>query len=170
MCRTPIKYAEYKQELDSVYHKIHLSGQIIDGTMYGQLKKDVLESLIHIVLMDQYSRELGVAVDESEVRQTFGAAVARYPSENTFRQSLKTAGLTEADILIRLRRSLATRQVVQTRIAPTISVTDDEVKAYCDAHPCEFEHGALVHAAHILIKVNPLAEKETRQDAKQKIV
>ena len=62
----PIKKAQYKQELDSTYQRFHQSGQMIDGTMFEQLKKEVRESLINLILMDQYSQKLSIKVDEAK--------------------------------------------------------------------------------------------------------
>lgn len=166
----PIKKAKYKQELDSTYQRFHQSGQMIDGRMYEQLKQEVRESLIHLILMDQYSQKLSIKVDEALLEETFQKAVDKYPSRKVYRKSLKEAGLTEADLRTRLKRTLAAQQVVKSHIEPGIKVTQEEVRAYYDAHAFEFEHDVLVHAAHILIKVPPFADDKAREKARQRIL
>jgi peptidyl-prolyl cis-trans isomerase C len=165
-----IKRAEYKQELNSNYQRFHQAGQMVDGSMYEQLKKEVLESLINLLLLDQYSQKLGIAVDDALVEEHYQKAIARYPSKRKFKKALIDSGLTVSDLRARLRRTLAAQEVVQTRIAPGIEVTDEEVKAYYEQNAFEFEHGIQVHAAHILIKVPPFAEDEERQKAKARIL
>lgn len=165
----PIKKAKYKQELDSTYQRFHQSGQMIDGTMFEQLKVEVRESLINLILMDQYSQKLSINVDETKLAEYYQKAVDKYPSKRAYKKSLKEAGLTVDDIKTRLKQTLAAQQVVNSQIEPGINVTQEEVRAYYDDNSFEFEHGVLVHAAHILIKVPPFADKKARQEAKQRI-
>ncbi len=167
---SPIKYAEFKQELDSTYKRFHEAGQLVDGLMYEQLKDEILESLINLRLLYQHSQDKGIRIDESEVDSYYQAKVAQYPSKRDYETSIKAAGLTDADITMRIRRTLGAQKFVEKHIAPQVTVTDEEVQAYYEANPNEFEHNVLVHAAHILIKVSPWADKETRRKAKQKLV
>lgn len=166
----PIKKAKYKQELDSTYQRFHQSGQLIDGTMFEQLKIEVRESLINLILMDQYSQKLSIKVDEAKLEEYYQKAVEKYPSKRAYKKSLKEASLTEADLKTRLKRTLAAQQLVKSQIEPGITVTQEEVRAYYDDHSFEFEHGVLVHAAHILVKVPTFADKKARQKAKQRIL
>lgn len=165
----PIKKAAYQQELDSTYQRFHQSGQMIDGSMYEQLKSEVLESLINLILLDQYGRSQGIGVNDAQVEQVFQEAVTQYPSKRKFIKSLQEAGLTEVDIRTRLKRTLRAQKVVQTLVAPRVTVTEEELKFYYNQNPYEFEHDVQVHAAHILIKVNPFAGDNERQKAKQHI-
>jgi peptidyl-prolyl cis-trans isomerase C len=167
---SPIKYAEFKQELDSTYMRFHESGQLVDGLMYEQLKDEILESLINLRLLYQHSQAKGIRVDDDEVESYYQARVAQYPSKRHYENSIKAAGLTNADIKLRIRRTLGAQKFVEEHVAPKATVTDAEVKAYYEANPNEFEHDVLVHAAHILIKVSPWADKETRRKAKEKLV
>jgi peptidyl-prolyl cis-trans isomerase C len=167
---SPIKYAEFKQELDSTYMRFHESGQLVDGLMYEQLKEEILESLINLRLLYQHSQAKGIRIDDGEVESYYQAKVAQYPSAHDYTTSIKEAGLTDADIKMRIRRTLGTQKFVEEHVAPKATVTDAEVKAYYEANPNEFEHDVLVHAAHILIKVSPWADKQIRRKAKEKLV
>jgi peptidyl-prolyl cis-trans isomerase C len=167
---SPIKYTEFKQELDSTYTRFHEAGQLVDGLMYEQLKDEILESLINLRLLYQHSQAKGIRIDDGEVESYYQARVAQYPSADDYEKSLKAAGLTDADIKMRIRRTLGAQKFVEDHVAPKATVTDEEVKAYYEANPNEFEHDVLVHAAHILIKVSPWADKETRRKAKEKLV
>jgi peptidyl-prolyl cis-trans isomerase C len=166
----PVKKVEYKAELDLTYNRLHESGQLIDGDMFMQLKADVVESFINLILLDQYSQKQGLQIDDAQVEQLYQKAMAKYPSKRQFKSSLKETGLTEADLRTRLKRTLSAQNVSQKLIVPTITVTDEEIKAYYDANAYEFEHDVQVHAAHILIKVFPFANAEDRQKAKQRIL
>ncbi len=165
-----IKKGEYKQELDTTYRRFHEAGQMIDGSMFEQLKKEVLESLINLILMDDYSKELSLAVDASDVEKHYQKAVSNYASKRAYREALKKAGITESDLRARIKRTLAAKMVVKEHVYPKIIVTDEEVKNYYEENAYEFEHDVQVHAAHILIKVPPFADKDFRQKAKQRIL
>jgi peptidyl-prolyl cis-trans isomerase C len=165
-----ITYAEYKQALDSTYQRFYEMGQLVDGSMYEQLKVEVLESLINLRLLYQHSQTLGIRIADEQVESYFERSVAKYPSRNAFIQSIETAGLTETDLKMRIRYTLGAQQFVETHIAPKVDVTDAEVRTYYEANPHEFEHDVQVHAAHILIKVSPWAEEQTKREAKRKIL
>jgi peptidyl-prolyl cis-trans isomerase C len=165
-----IKHSEFKQELDSTYMRFHEAGQLVDGLMYEQLKDEILESLINLRLLYQHSQAKGIRIEDSEVESYYRARVAQYPSTHDYQNSIKAAGLTDADIKMRIRRTLGAQKFVEEHVAPRASVTDEEVLEYYKANPNEFEHDVLVHAAHILIKVSPWADKETRRKAKEKLV
>lgn len=167
---SPIKYAEFKQELDSTYMRFHEAGQLVDGLMYEQLKDEILESLINLRLLYQHSQTVGIRIDDGEIESYYKAKVAQYASKRDYEKSIKEAGLTDADINMRIRRTLGAKTFVEKHVAPKATVTDEEVRAYYEANPNEFEHDVLVHAAHILIKVSPWADKETRRKAKETLV
>jgi peptidyl-prolyl cis-trans isomerase C len=164
-----IKKGEFKQALQSTYQHLQQSGRLIDGTMYEQLKKEVLESLISLIVLDQYSRELSIVVDEGSVEKLYQKAVSEYASKRAYHEALKEAGLTDADLRTRIRRTLAAQKVVKDHVSPKITVTDEEVKKYYDENADAFEHDVQVHAAHILIKVSPFADDEIRKLAKKRI-
>ena len=165
-----IKKGEYKQELDTTYRRFHEAGQMIDGSMFEQLKKEVLESLINLILMDDYSKELSLEVADAEVEKHYQKAVSNYASKSAYREALKEAELTESDLRTRIRRTLSAQKVVKEHVYPKIIVTDEEVKTYYEENAFEFEHDVQVHAAHILIKVPPFADKDFRQKAKERIL
>ncbi len=165
-----IKKGEYQQELDSTYRRFHEAGQLIDGSMFEQLKQEVLESLINLIVLDDYSQELGLVVDEGAVEQHYQKAVSNYASKRAYGEALKEAGLTESDLRNRIKRTLAAQLVVKEHVYPKVSVTDEETKAYYEKNSYEFEHDVQVHAAHILIKVPPFADKAFRQKAKKRIL
>jgi peptidyl-prolyl cis-trans isomerase C len=167
---SPIKYAEFKQELDGTYMRFHETGQLIDGSMYEQLKVEVLESLINLRLLYQHSLTKGIRVEDGEVESYYQAKVAKYQSKRDYEESIKEAGLTDADIKMRIRRTLGAQKFVDEHIAPKATVSDAEVRAYYEANPNEFEHDVLVHAAHILIKISPWADEETKRKAKEKLL
>ncbi len=164
-----IKKGEFKQELDSTYRRYHEAGQLIDGSMYEQLKKEVLESLINLIVLEEHSRQLSIVVDEGAVEKHYQKAVSKYASKRAYHKALNEAGLTEADLRTRIRRTLAAQRVVEEHLSPKIIVTDEEVKTYYEENAFEFEHDVQVHAAHILIKVPPFADKEKRQQAQKRI-
>lgn len=164
-----IKKGEFQQVLETAYRRFQQQGQLIDGAMYEQLKKEVLESLISLIVLDEYSRELSLVVDEGTVEKHYQKAVSEYASKRAYHKALNEAGLTDADLRTQIRRTLAAQKVVKEDVSPKITVTDEEVKKYYDENADAFEHDVQVHAAHILIKVSPFADDEIRQLAKERI-
>jgi peptidyl-prolyl cis-trans isomerase C len=164
-----IKKGEYTQALQATYQHFQQAGQLIDGDMREQVKQEVLESLINLIVLDDYSQTLSIVVDEGAVEKHYQEAVSTYASKSAYHEALEEAGLTDADARARIRRILAAQKVVTDYVSPKITVTDEEVKKYYDANADAFEHDVRVHAAHILIKVAPFADDETRKLAQERI-
>jgi peptidyl-prolyl cis-trans isomerase C len=164
-----VKKGEYNQALQATYRRIQQAGQLMDGAMREQVKKEVLESLINLIVLDEYGRTLSIGVDEGAVEKHYQEAVSAYTSKRAYHMALEEAGLTDADTRARIRRILAAQKVVKEYVSPKITVTDEEVKKFYDANADAFQHDVRVHAAHILIKVSPSADVETRKLAQERI-
>src|ERR687885_175795 len=67
--------------------------------------------------------------------------------------ALKQEGMTMADLRRNLERQMFVSQVQQRDIADKISVTEDEAKAYYEAHKQEFTTPAQITLREILVEV-----------------
>jgi len=73
--------------------------------------------------------------------------------EERFGAALKQEGMTLADLRRNLERQMFVSQVQQRDIADKISVTEDESKAYYEAHKNEFTTPSQVTLREILVEV-----------------
>ena len=71
--------------------------------------------------------------------------------------------MTEAGIRAQIERGLAINELVKTRIADNIKITEEESREFYDSHPELFKQPEEVKASHILIKVEPDADAARKQ-------
>jgi parvulin-like peptidyl-prolyl isomerase len=114
----------------------------------------ILEAVDELLLV-QRGRELGMALGDEQ----FKSIVENIKKQNNledeerFQAALKQEGMTLADLRRNLERQMFVSQVQQRDIADKISVTEDESKAYYEAHRNEFTTPSQITLREILIEV-----------------
>ncbi len=114
----------------------------------------ILEAVDELLLV-QRGRELGMALGDEQ----FKTIVENIKKQNNledeerFGAALKQEGMTLADLRRNLERQMFVSQVQQRDIADKISVTEDESKAYYEAHRNEFTTPSQVTLREILVEV-----------------
>ena len=114
----------------------------------------ILEAVDELLLV-QRGRELGMALGDEQ----FKTIVENIKKQNNledeerFGAALKQEGMTMADLRRNLERQMFVSQVQQRDIADKISVTEDESKAYYEAHKNEFTTPSQITLREILIEV-----------------
>jgi foldase protein PrsA len=108
-------------------------------TQYTQTSQQTVALLVQADWLEKEAKSLGVTVTDREL-QTQLATTKRqaFPTDRAYRAFLRTSGMTERDILFRLRvQALSTRigQKIQRQAAP---VTDAQVSAYYDRNRAQF--------------------------------
>ena len=119
----------------------------------------ILEAVDELLLI-QRGRELGMAMGDEQ----FKSIIENIKKQNNledearFQAALKQEGLTMADLRRNLEKQMFVSQVQQRDIADKISVTEDESKAYYEAHKNEFTTPAQITLREISVDV-PAADK-----------
>jgi len=114
----------------------------------------ILEAVDELLLV-QRGRELGMALGDEQ----FKTIVENIKKQNNledeerFGAALKQEGMTLADLRRNLERQMFVSQVQQRDIADKISVTEDESKAYYEAHKNEFTTPSQITLREILVEV-----------------
>lgn len=139
-----------------------------DGEM-NALRKTALDNLIGRELLFLESGAKGVKVDDSEVDQRIQDLKSRFENDESFQQSLKEMGYTPETLREQLKRAMVIDRFIEQEFASKVSVTDQEIKAYYDAHPELFTKGEHISARHILIMVAPDADDAKKAEAKARI-
>ena len=119
-----------------------------------EYKKQVLESLIDQELLYQECRKNNISASEDSVNDSLEKAMESFENEEAYRNALKDSNMQEDDLISRIRRSLAINMLVDEKIGQTVSVTDEDVRAYYDGNPASFQQSEQVRASHILVKVD----------------
>jgi parvulin-like peptidyl-prolyl isomerase len=114
----------------------------------------ILEAVDELLLI-QRGRELGLALGDEQFKSIVDNIKKQnnLEDEERFQAALKQEGMTMADLRRNLERQMFVSQVQQRDIADKISVTEDESKAYYEAHKTEFTTPSQITLREILVEV-----------------
>jgi parvulin-like peptidyl-prolyl isomerase len=121
---------------------------------------DLILDAVDELLLVQRGRELGYTLGDEQFNQilTNIRESNNLQDEARFQEALKQEGMTLADLRRQLERQMLVQQVQRADLVAKLSVTEEEAKAYYDAHRGEFTTPAEVTLREILIEV-PTTEK-----------
>jgi parvulin-like peptidyl-prolyl isomerase len=114
----------------------------------------ILEAVDELLLI-QRGREMGLALGDQQFAQIIENIKKQnnLEDEERFQAALKQEGLTMAELRRNLERQMFVSQVQQRDVAEKISVTEEEARAYYDAHKNEFTTPAEITLREILVEV-----------------
>jgi parvulin-like peptidyl-prolyl isomerase len=128
-----------------------------------ELQKAVAESTPQLILsavdellLVQRGRELGYVMSDDQFKSILDGIKKdnNIQDEATFQQALKQEGMTLADLRRQLEKNMLETRVQQNEVLGKISVTEDETRAYYDAHKQDFTTPSAIMLREILIAVN----------------
>lgn len=159
----------FDQEVTVLRAQIEQSGQKIEDKQIDEFKKHVMNQLVSTELLYQDSKEKGIKISDEQLATYLADVMKRFPSEEEFKKGLSEMNMTEAEMKIKLRKSLAIQELVTKHVALETEVTDDEAKAFYDMRQELFQVPESVKASHILIKVATGATQPEKDAAMTKI-
>ncbi|NTV42307.1 MAG: peptidylprolyl isomerase [Syntrophobacteraceae bacterium] len=133
------------------------------------MKERILQSLIDRELLLQEAKKAGVKVDDKEVEEQVANLKKRLGDEARFKQMLEKWEFNEAQFRDNLRSEMIVRKFLDQHVGAKATVSDQDAKAYYDAHPDVFKTTEQIRASHILVKVEPDASAEDKTKAKDKM-
>ena len=110
--------------------------------------------------MLQEAKRAGISVTLGEVTDRLDAIRSRFDSDEAFRESLATSGLTEAQFKEKLRDQLLIQRIIDAKVRSAIMVSPQEVARELSARPDLAKPGDRVRASHILVRVNDARSEE----------
>jgi foldase protein PrsA len=106
---------------------------------YEALKQQVMQFLVSAEWISQEADKLGVKVTDKQVQQQFQTQKKQsFQKEADYQNFLKNSGMTEADLLFRVRLDVVSNKVRQKVIAGKDKVTDAQVQAYYNKNKSRF--------------------------------
>jgi peptidyl-prolyl cis-trans isomerase C len=164
-----ITQRSFDQEFTVLRAQIEQSGQKIEDNQTDEFKKHVINQLISAELLYQDSKQKGIKVSDEQLGKYLAEVVKRFPSEEEFKKGLAEMNMTEAEMKMKLRKSLAIQELITKYVALGTEVTDEEAKAFYDMRSELFQQPESVKASHILIKVAADAKQPEKDAAMTKI-
>jgi foldase protein PrsA len=126
----------------------------------GPSGKSTLAQLIQSSLVEQYAVTNKIDVTDAEIAKREDQIKARYPAPGQFEGILKQQGLTENDV----HQILRDQVIIEKAVAPKVSVSEADIKAYFDKNHALLDTPEQVQARHILV-----ADEKTADDIEAKL-
>jgi peptidyl-prolyl cis-trans isomerase C len=144
-------------------------GRPVDEQKLTTLKNQIIDSLIEEELLFQESQKKDIKIEQATVDTSLANTQNKFKSEEDFLNALKEMNLNKADFLLKIRRGLSTRKLIDTQIGDKIQIPEKESQTFYNTHPKYFKIPEQVKASHILIKLESNADKATRSAAFKKM-
>jgi parvulin-like peptidyl-prolyl isomerase len=126
----------------------------------AEVTPDLILDAVDELLLVQRGREMGLALGDAQFTQIVENIKKQNNLEDDgrFQAALTQEGMTMADLRRNLERQMFVSQVQQRDVIDKISVTDDEAKAYFEAHKDDFTTPAEITLREILVEV-PVSDR-----------
>jgi foldase protein PrsA len=106
---------------------------------YTTLKRQVMQFLIQAQWVEQEADKQNIKVSDKDVQKTLAAQKKQaFPTEKAYQQFLKTSGMSEADILFRVRLSQLQEKLTKKITKDAEKVSDADVEAYYNKNKKRF--------------------------------
>ncbi|MGH2780609.1 MAG: peptidyl-prolyl cis-trans isomerase [Thermoleophilaceae bacterium] len=106
---------------------------------YETLKGEVMQFLIQAQWVQQEAEEQGIEVGDKAVQKSFeDQKKAAFPTDKAYRDFLENSGMTEEDILFRVRLDQLQQKLTQKVTEDAKKVSDEDVQQYYDKNEKRF--------------------------------
>jgi parvulin-like peptidyl-prolyl isomerase len=121
----------------------------------AEITPDLILAAVDELLLVQRGRESGYSLGDQQFAQILDNIKTsnNLQDDAKFQEALKQEGLTLADLRRNLERQMLVQQVQRVEILDKISISDEEARAYYDAHRQEFTSPTEVTLREILLEV-----------------
>jgi peptidyl-prolyl cis-trans isomerase SurA len=167
-----IVFQDLNKMLEPVMENMRKSGQPPEkiNEFLFEKRKQLLEMLIDQKLILQESKLYTVSVEEKEV----DAAIERMKAANqltdeSLREALKSQGTTMEEFRASFREQILLNRMEHIEVRSKIVITKDDIKAYYEAHPDQYQGNRQYRLRHLMIAAPHSAPDSDRTAAQQKV-
>jgi foldase protein PrsA len=98
---------------------------------YDTLKREVMQFLIQGEWVQQEAEKRGVKIKDAELKKALEDQKKQvFPNDKQYQQFLKTSGMTEADVLFRVKLNELQQRLTQKVTQDAKNVSDEDIQAY----------------------------------------
>jgi foldase protein PrsA len=106
---------------------------------YDTLKREVMLFLIQAEWVEQEAEEQGVEVSDASVKKSFEDQKKQaFPTDKAYNEFIKTSGMTEEDILFRVKLNELQQKLTQKITEEASKVTDEDIEGYYEKNKRRF--------------------------------
>lgn len=166
---TVVTKDEYEREFTRYRDQITSQGIKINDTDMPQIKSQIIDNIIGMLLVYQNSIEKGIIADQAAIDNEWTQLKGRYPDDKEFQKELDGLKLTEQVIKDQIKKGLTIEKFINQTFVEKTEIPENEAKAYYDGNPDKFVKPESVRASHILIKVEEKADEAQKKAARTEI-
>jgi foldase protein PrsA len=127
---------------------------------YDTLKSEVMRFLIQAEWVEQEAAEQGVDVSNASVRKSFeDQKKTAFPTDKAYEEFIRTSGMTEEDILFRVKLNELQQKLTQKVTEDAAKVTDADIQEYYDKNKRRFAQPERRDLRVVLTKTERKAEQ-----------
>jgi peptidyl-prolyl cis-trans isomerase SurA len=121
----------------------------------AEITPQVITDAVDEILLLQRGKDLGYKLSDDKFKGILDNIKKenKLETEEQFQAALKAEGMTMADLRKQLEKSMIIQQVQGNEVMAKIQITEDEAKAYFNAHQNEFTTPATLMLREILVSV-----------------
>lgn len=129
-------------------------------TEYDTLKREVMQFLIQSEWVTQEADKRNITVSDKDVQKSFDDQKKQaFPTDKAYQSFLKTSGMTEADILFRVKLSQLQEKLTQKVTEDAKNVSTADVSEYYDKNQKRFSQPERRDLLVVLTKTEAQAQK-----------
>jgi peptidyl-prolyl cis-trans isomerase SurA len=135
-----------------------------------KLRTDLLNQIIERKLTDQVVKKNSIEVSEQEIDDGIERLKeARSLTDEDLRAGLAEQGLTLEEFRKNIKQQLLRNNLVNREIKSKIVITEDDIKAYYDAHREKYAGELKYHLWNIFVRFPAYADESTKRQALEKM-
>lgn len=122
---------QYEQRLRELLREIEATTEPAQRTArMNDARKNLVNDLVSELLLRDRADRLGLTITDAEVKQAIDRMKQQYgiTTDQQFEESLRSSGMTRAEMEARLRESLMTSKVFQRELRSRAELTDAELR------------------------------------------
>ena len=146
----------------------HIS-QPLPPEQMKQATEAALQQLTDMELLYQEGKKEEIKDLDKLVEQRYAQNVSSFPTKAEYDKSLKSAGMTEADVKEMMRKEIVVNNFIRKEFFSKAACTDADAKKFFDENKEKyFHHGEQLNASHILVSVAKDAKPQEKKAAREK--
>jgi foldase protein PrsA len=131
---------------------------------YDQIKGEVMQFLIQSQWVQQEAKAQDVQVSDKEVKRSFEDQKKQaFPNDKAYKKFLKDSGMSEADILFRVKLDTLQQKLTQKITEKESKVTDQDIEEYYDKNKKRFAQPERRDLNVVLTKTKAKADQAKKQ-------
>jgi len=170
----PVTEQEMQKYVDFILSQDQTGMMAEDEQQLEMIRTNILDSLIVVRLLEQYSSETGIEVSRQEIEEEYQLIISTYASEAELEEELKNRGISK-DFLRNELQDQILRGKIYDLVTEDIEISQSQaMEFYQDNKETMFLEPEMVKVSHILAQysgggtLEPPTDQE-RQEAREKI-